>query len=377
MSNTNANGGASAAPSRSAARTHAINALLVLGAGAIAAMMAEPLLRLRYVESNPPTSAVLEVQSWLRLDPVAGFSWLPNLSPRQNILLHNADVIYEPLSTDEFGVENPPEAIAARNAGAHVQVLGLGDSFMEMAAHGFHSAFAERGRMYYSLAIHRHAPPHYAALYETHGIAMKPETVLVGLFENDFAETEDFENWKASGMDWFAYHSGTWCGRPVPASAPRRLIRTWFRGYEGLANVVRVRLRGERMSVTGPTDRQIQSVSEYLGQIARLARENGSAFWLVLIPSKPTARGETTAEAHAYDRVLAALGPDAAGIIDLRPVFQTQPDPASLYYREDGHWNREGIALAAQVVLDTLHLAKSAGENLANPAAGPDESRIH
>jgi hypothetical protein len=376
VSNTDAKGGAGAPPPRPAARARGLDALLVLGASVLAALMAEPLLRLRYAEPVPPTPpAVLEVQPWLRLDPVAGYTWKPGISVSQDVLFHNADVEYEALSTDEFGIENPAEAIAARSAGSQVQVLGLGDSFMEMAGHEFHTAFAERGRMYYSLAVHRHAPPQYAALFEAYGIAMKPEIVLLGLFENDFAETEDFEKWKASGMDWFAYHSGTWCGRPVPATASRRFIRTWFRGYEGLANVLRVRLRGERMSLSGPTARQVERVGEYLSKIARLTHDNGSVFWIVLIPSKPTARGETTAEARAYDRVVAALDPGAAGLIDLRPVFQAQPDPASLYYREDGHWNRAGIALAAQVILDKLSLAQSAG---ANPAAvDPDEPRIH
>jgi len=221
-----------------------------------------------------------------------------------------------------------------------------------MAADGFHRTFANRSTMYYSLAIHRHAPPHYAAMLKEHGLALKPNIVVVGLFENDFAETEDFGLWKRSGLDWFTYHSGTWCGRPVPVSASKRIIRKWFRGYEGLANVLRVRLRGERMSVAGPTHHQVERVIHYLSEIAALTNKNDIDLWLVLIPSKPTARGEITPESAAYDQVVSALEPLGATMIDLRPVFQAHPDPVSLYYQIDGHWNRTGVALAAQTLLD-------------------------
>ncbi len=359
-------------------RTRAINLAVVLVATLFAAVAAEPVLRLRYAEPLPPVpAAVIEMQPFLRPDPAVGYTWEPNISPARGIVFHNADIEYDPLSTDEFGVANPPEAIARRAAGDRVRVLGLGDSFMEMAAAGFHRAFAEHGTMYYSLAVQRHAPPHYAALFEQHGLAMKPDMVLLGLFENDFIETEDFENWRQSGIDWFSYHSGTWCGRPVPVSASGRFVRTWLRGYEGLANVLRVRLRGERMSVTGPTDHQVARVTDYLSAVAARSRENGIALWIVLIPSKPTARGETTAEATAFDRVMSAVGSSVAGVIDLRPVFQGHPDPASLYYREDGHWNRAGVALAAQTILGRLDTAGTSTGPAASPTTESDESRSH
>jgi hypothetical protein len=337
-------------------RIFLVNMAVMFVVTLVVLLAAEPLLRLRYVEPVPPQPpAVAEVQPYLTLHPNLGYTWIPNVSADRNIIFHNNDIEYGALSTDEFGVVNVPDAITRRAEGEPVRVLGLGDSFMEMAAPGFHRAFGDRGTFYYSLAIHRHAPPHYAAMFRLHGLALKPSVVLVGLFENDFAETEDFENWRESRLDWFAYHSGTWCGRPVPISAERRFIRRWFRGYEGLTNVLRIRLRAERMSVAGPSDHQVERVTAYLSEIAETSRENSAAMWLILIPSKPTARGEVTPEAKAYDRVAAALAPKVAGIIDLRPVFQQHPDPASLYYRIDGHWNRAGVALAAQTVLARLN----------------------
>ncbi len=317
--------------------------------------LAEPVLRLRYAEpvrKTPPV--VAEVMPLLRADARLGFTWEPKVSAERGILFKNADIVYEPLTTDEFGVWNAPEAMARRMAGESVQVLGLGDSFMEMSAPGFHRAFAEHGRLYYSLAIHRQAPPQYLRLLQDPGIAMNPDIVLIGLFENDFLETEDFDAWTQSGMDWFTYHSGTWFGPPPIADPLRRFAHSWLRGYTGLANVIRVRVRGERMSVTGPSDRQITRMIECLAQAAALAKERGCDLWLILIPSKPTARGEPTPESAAFDRVVEALSSNIAGVVDLRAVFQAHSDPASLYYREDGHWNNTGIALAADIVLKQL-----------------------
>ena len=187
-------------------------------------------------------------------------------------------------------------------------------------------------------------------MLEAHGFALRPKTILVGLFENDFAEIADFDAWQRSGLDWFEFHSGTWCGPPVRVTAFGRLIDGTFPGYQGLARVIRARVRGERMSISGPTDAQVSRVAEELQKIVDLASTNSAAVCLVLIPSKPTAQGDVTAEANAFDDLLDRLGKPTAGTIDLRPVFQAHPDPLSLYYQQDGHWNPDGVALAFQEI---------------------------
>ncbi len=334
-------------------RPHLVNAALAAGALLIALLAAEPLLRLRYAEPVPVTpEEVLQVQPYLRTDPVFGFTWKPGISASKDIVFEIADIEFEPLSTDRFGIINHPEAIAAQKRGGGVDVVGLGDSFMEMAAHDFYEGFAERGLRYYSLAIHRQAPPHYAALFEAYAADLAPRLAIVGVFENDFAESADFDRWKASGLDWFTFHSGTWCGRPVPANAVERFTRRHFRGYRGLARVIQSRLRGERMSVNGPSDYRVARVKEELLRIAGLAEPSDIVLLFVFIPSRATATGDApTAEAAAYDAVIAALKGRSLSTLDLRPIFSEHPDPASLYYKQDGHWNDRGIAAAARHVL--------------------------
>lgn len=344
-------------------RTRLVNAALAAGAILIAGFGAEPLLRLRYVEPVPETPPeVMQVQPYLRTHPTFGFTWEPNVSPKEKVVFEVKDIDFEPLSTDPFGIINHPEAIAARQEKAPVDVVGLGDSFMEMAAHRFYERFDEHGVAYYSLAIHRQAPPHYAELFEAYRDELAPKIAVVGIFENDFAETADFDRWKASGLDWFTFHSGTWCGRPVAVSAAERFTRKYFRGYWGLARVIRSRLRGERMSVGGPTAYQVRRVRQELSRIADQGERQGIEMMFVFIPSRATATGEPTAEALAYDDGIAALTARGLDTLDLRPLFSEHTDPASLYYKEDGHWNANGIALAWREIWDVLRYRLAQGD---------------
>jgi len=234
---------------------------------------------------------------------------------------------------------------------------------MEMAAPDFYRAFSDEGLSYYSLAVHRYAPPHYTRMFETHGLDLKPRIVLIGLFENDFQETGDFDAWQRSGLDWFSFHSGTWCGAPLHESALGRFGDRAFAGYQGLARVIRSRIRGERMSVSGPSLSQVDRVVEELQRVADESADKGSATWLLLIPSKPTAQGDTTAEAEAFDEVIRRVQLKSGGVIDLRPVFQAHSDPLSLYYHDDGHWDPDGVALAAAEVLKRIQPSADRNES--------------
>ena len=47
-----------------------------------------------------------------------------------------------------------------------------------------------------------------------------------------------------------------------------------------------------------------------------------------------------------------------------RTPFQQHPDPASLYYRIDGHWNKTGIRFAARAILNVIQRDKESAANL-------------
>ena len=88
---------------------------------------------------------------------------------------------------------------------------------------------------------------------------------------------------------------------------------------------------------------------------ANIATENANANLLVLlIPSRATATGQPTFESMHYDDIAATLTEMNIPALDLRIPFRAHPDPASLYYTVDGHWNSDGMALAGDAILSYL-----------------------
>lgn len=321
----------------------------------IVAIPAEFVFRHRYGHMlYNPRPEVRAVQQYLTLDPVIGFKWQPSISAERSIRFDINDMTTPPLSTDSFGVINSPAAIEMRAERGTVDAAGLGDSFMEMAAGEFHERFKEAGLSYYSLAIHRQCPPQYTTILDSWALPLKPRVVVYGIFENDFQESIDFRNWQVSGIDWFTYHSGTWCGPPIGDGAFERFSRTYTRGWYTFARVLEEKLRGPQTSARVVTQDTINLTTTPIAAAAIRARDAGARFVLVIIPSKETATGAATPESRAYDAMLATLRPADIEVIDLRESFREHPDPASLYYVQDGHWNDNGIALAASAILDHL-----------------------
>lgn len=331
------------------------NALLFTASCVVVLVLGEFVLRLRYSEpSRTPTPEVVAIQRHLQLHPRIGFTWNTNVAQDQDIVIEVAGAESQPLSTGEFGFLNHPAAIESVKAGEAVDIVGLGDSFMEHASHNFHEFFKSNGLAYYGMAVHRQAPPHYNVILEDHALPLRPKWILYGLFENDFMETADFDRWRVSGLNWFTFHSGTWCGPPVAVSALARFKDRHLRGFGGLYHVLHARLRGERMTLTGPTRAEIERVLQEIRRANDLATASGAAFVLVLIPSRATALAGSSPESEAYDALLNELDGAPLTLIDLRAPFIEHETPASLYYEIDAHWNRAGMDLAANTILDAI-----------------------
>jgi len=105
------------------------------------------------------------------------------------------------------------------------------------------------------------------------------------------------------------------------------------------------------MTITGPSKEEIAAVRHALRDIVAAARELDAEPVVVFIPSRASATGPLTAEAGAYDGLLAAMKEMGVATIDLRPIFREHSKPASLYYEEDAHWNADGMALASDRIL--------------------------
>jgi hypothetical protein len=325
-----------------------LNAGLFAVSAVMAVALVEAALRYRYADHvfYNPRPEVWRIQAQLVAQPGIGFAWRPNVSPAENIRLDYADVHPEPLSTDEWGFINAPEAIDERRAAKRVDVCGLGDSFMEMAARPFYTAFQERGLRYYSFAIHRQAPPQYNLIMEKYAVPLHPKWIVYGLFENDFQEADDFDAWRRSKVDWFAYHSGYWCGPPIGDSTFERLTKTYLKGWYSMYYLLRAQRRGDKVSIAGPRAEDVARVQACIQEAKTLALDNEAEFLLLLIPSRQTATGTDTAESKVYDQLASWAMEHGTRTLDLRPTFRGYENPASLYYDQDGHWNVRGVEVA-------------------------------
>jgi len=74
------------------ARSRFVNSGLSVGAILLVLVLAEPVLRVRYVEPVVDRPVVREVQQWLVLDRVTGYTWKHNVLPEENVRFANADI---------------------------------------------------------------------------------------------------------------------------------------------------------------------------------------------------------------------------------------------------------------------------------------------
>ncbi len=314
-------------------------------------VLGEFLSRKRYAEPfiNPPKE-VTAIQDLLVLDDDLGFHWRENISPSEGIRLTEQDSETWPLSTDANGFINPPQVIEKRQQGEPVQVVGLGDSFMEHAAYYITDFFSERGLNYYNLAIHRQSPPQYLDILRTYAQPLRPEIVLLGITETDLDEINDYLNWRESGLDWFTFHSGTWCGRPVQSSPILRARDRYFPGYTALFSLVEDRAPGLAKFTPSihPSDARggASTVEFWLDEINQETTRNDQLLVVLMIPTRDSVLAQTTPEHTAFSSIMQYCSDQNIPYLDLHAVFRNHENPLSLYYAVNGHWNGNGINIA-------------------------------
>jgi len=122
---------------RPRARWRLLSSIVSLG---VAVVAGDVFLRYYFdVVTYKRSAAVDRIQKYLEVRPDIGYVWRPNVDRQEGISLNWADQDPEHgiLSTDQWGFRNHPDAIADRRLGRPVDVVGVGDSFMEMAARPF------------------------------------------------------------------------------------------------------------------------------------------------------------------------------------------------------------------------------------------------
>lgn len=342
--------------------------------GIFSIMTLEFLARLLLRESPYlPKRKIQAIQNYVAPHPRLGFLWKRNILYSDNVLLPWNDQVVTPLSTDSNGFRNHPKAISLPEEKRHINIIGLGDSFMHDAAYLFHELFLEHGFFYYNMAMPRHCPPQYNLVLRDYVISLKPDWIIYSIYKNDFSETIDFENWKESGHDWFTYHSGSWAGPAIDKSGTglELFLSRYLKGCHAFYRTIRYKYLNLRERIFSHKQnqgavsedylKQMERVRFYIIQAHRIARSNNIKFLLLPIPDKATMISRNYNRKIFYDKFLKFvqdLDPDIQ-ILELYEKFDEVPEVQTLYYKIDSHWNANGIKTAAEAILGIVRQDKT------------------
>lgn len=311
---------------RSGAERHATNVVVLAMVMAstcvgVLGICSAILVRNRLAESVR-YKKLLAFQSLCELDPDLGYHYKPNLNVRlpKDLQWLDSDVEgidIEPITTDQFGFDN--HRLALESQTDLVDVIGIGDSFMDGASHPLYEYFRTRGTSFHSYAMPRYCPPQYNFALEHYALPRQPDHIIYGIYVNDFAETIDFERWKESGLDWYEYHGGT--------------------------------IAGNATDRTGSDDQlQLARVCHYVKDANDSCTRHDVRMSLLLIPDKDfvLTGTPTSATTSLLDGLAEFARAQNIRTVDLRSTFKNHPNPAELYWKQDGHWSVTGIVVAAK-----------------------------
>jgi hypothetical protein len=299
-----------------------------------------------------PAPEIKSIQQYLRIHPRLGFLWRPNIDTSDNILLQWGDIPASALSTDEYGFVNAPQAVALKKTDTPIDIIGIGASFMGGAQGLFHEYFWLKGLFYYNMAQSRFTLPNFNAAIKEYAIPAKPRLIVYGLNEASFYMMDDFEQWRKSGMDWFSFHSGTWCGPPLKTGVPYDQLRVCKPAF---ALYVALERKLFKKTIDRPDEANKRHLAaqtfRYIDEASTAAKKNGIAFVVLFIPDKSRMIGGSSPNLFIFEQIGPMLQAAHIPFIDLRDVFARSGDPRDLYFTIDNHWNRKGIYIAAREIL--------------------------
>ena len=250
--------------------------------------------------------------------------------------LHKFD---ERTQADEFGMRNAKEALLLNN----VDVVGVGDSYLEVAHRTFFDEFARHGIKYRSLGLFGYGPANYNVLMEEFGPKLKPKAYVYSTYlANDPGDARRFETWRASGKGWYEFNGG------YVFPIERQGLMWGWRLFLGRAkaftrNLVSRLDPDSYGSLRGLVKQDDAStVFEYIKHAKEIADRQQAALVVVIVPrwkeSKPW-----------IDPVASKLVTLCAGsgitCLDLDPSFGDADSRARLF-APDKHWNDEGMEAA-------------------------------
>jgi hypothetical protein len=298
-----------------------------------------------------PDAEIMTFQRYMKTDTRMGFLFRENLGGSEPVELKWADQDAATLTTDETGFMNSPSALKARRDGKRVQIVGVGSSFMQGAAGQLHDFFMDKGAFYYNMATPRQTLPQFTTAVKEFAIREKPDWILYDLNETSCELIEDFENWSRSGLDWFTYHSGTWCGPPQRPGLP---LLDHLPAAAALYHAIRRRIDPEAPIPKTSDEETVRKALGYIVAAYEAAHSNGIRFLVVVIPGKWTTIYGKGDKWKTIGALLPLLEKAGIPVLNLLDTFAKEEYPQALYYEVDAHWNDYGILTAGVAISEYL-----------------------
>lgn len=245
-------------------------------------------------------------------------------------------VINEQTMTDRYGMQNATEALAWDT----VDIVGVGDSYMDLAHHTFYELFHGKGIKYHSLAIFGYGPGNYNILMREYGKELKPKIYVYSTYlGNDPGDIRRYETWQASGKGWYEHNGGYVF--PIERQGLLWGWRLFMSRAKGFARNLISRINpGSYEAVRALVNRDdAETVFQYVLQAKELAAQQHAKLLVVIIPRTPDHKP--------------LLDPIAAKVVNLcegKGIMCLDLDPAfgdtagrTRFFASDGHWNESGM----------------------------------
>src|SRR5262249_25404493 len=90
-----------------------------------------------------------------------------------------------------------------------VDVVGVGDSYIDISHKEVFDLFKAEGVKYHALGLFGYGPPQYNILMKEFGGSLAPKLYVYSTYlGNDPGDVLRYEQWRASGEEWFAHNGG-------------------------------------------------------------------------------------------------------------------------------------------------------------------------
>lgn len=248
-------------------------------------------------------------------------------------------VVDEQTQADEFGMRNAREALAWDK----VDVVGIGDSYIELARRIFFESFKAHNVKYHSLAIFGYGPANYNVLIKEYGPKLRPKVYLYSTYlGNDPGDVRRYESWRMSGKGWYDYNGGYLF--PIER---RGLVWGWHlflgRAKSFVRNLVSRMNPDTYGALRGFVKRDdAETVFEYVLQANELVQNQNAALLVVIVP-------RTAGHKPLLDPIATKL----IGLCTSKEIICMDLDPAfgdvgsrDRLFAPDGHWNEAGMQAA-------------------------------